>query len=275
MRKTHLSMIVSAIFATALVGTSAGYGVHSGSSAFVPRAFRTPGSEAPQLTGRQLLFKGKPVDELVSGKKIKRYEVELTGTGFGSGSTVIVNSIRAFPFDPFNRPELRIATIYESATDLRGQFLHGSPPPGLLLIRVVNPDGMESNTLAMDAISASSDLSITSFSPESGPIGTQITLSGVGLATSSVPAITAIRFTAVGSDLRFAPVFVGFYTNSSADDNTLTLVVPPSEIASICPGGRFGCDPLASPFITPQQYRLQVINSNGMSNSILFQVTPN
>ncbi|HEV8485699.1 MAG TPA: IPT/TIG domain-containing protein [Blastocatellia bacterium] len=276
MRKIHLSMIASALFATALVGTSAGYGVHSGSSAFLLRTFRTPGSEAPQLTGRQLLFKGKPVDDLVSGKKIKRYEVELTGTGFVSGSTVIINSIRAFPFDPLNRPELRIATIYESATDLRGQFLHGSPPPGLLLIRVVNPDGRESNTLAMDAISASSDLSITSFSPESGPIGTQITLSGVGLASSSVPALTAIRFTAVGSDqFNSALNIVGFYIDSSADDNTLTVVVPRSEVAPICPGGRIGCDPFASPFITPQQYRLQVINSNGMSNSILFQVTPN
>ena len=275
MRKIHLSMIVSALFATALVATSSGYALPGVSSAPVSRTFRTPGSEALQLTGSQLFFKGKAGDEVVSGKKIKRYSMELAGTGFVSDSRVIVNARHAFPYSPLSEPEQRISTTYESATALRAQFLHGSPPPGLLLIKVVNPDGEESNTVTVDVISQSSDLSITSLSPESGPVGIQLTLRGVGFAPSSPFNLTAIRFTAVGTEQSRAPLyFVGFYSDSSADDNALTLVVPRSEINPICPGGRIGCDPIAVPLITPQQYRIQIINANGLSNSLLFQVTP-
>src|SRR5258706_10158360 len=207
MRKIHLSMITVALCLTTLAGTSAEYRLHSNSSTLVLRSFRTPGSEALQLTGSHLLFKGKPVDEIVSGNKIKRYSIELTGTGFVVGSTVTINSRRAFADDFLNEQEQRITTTYESATDLLIQFVQKHvPPAGLLLIKVVNPDGEESNTLAVDVISPSSELSITSISQDSGPTGTVFSLRGVGLvppplgASTPVRFFTAIRFTGVGPE---------------------------------------------------------------------------
>ena len=278
MRKIHLSLSIVVLFATALAGTPPGHRLHSDSSALVPRIFKAPAQDALQLAEVRLSFKGKPVNKLVSGNKVKKYSMELTGTGFVSGSRVIVSSIRAYLSD-LSRPEAPVATTYESATALQAQFLRGSaPPPGLLLINILNPDGKESNTLGVDVISAFSDLSITSISPESGPSGTLITLRGVGFAPSSVSATTArnaaIRFTAMGSEsVSPVPDFAGFYIESPANDNTLTVVVPDNLIVPICPGFMFMCDPIRSPFVTPQQYRVQVINSNGMSNSLLFQVT--
>ena len=280
MKDIHLTIIVFALLATSLVGPSAGYTPHIGSSAMAPRTSRT--TEAPQLTESRLFFKGNPVDQIVSGNKIKRYSIELTGTGFVSGSTVIITSTRAFADDFLNEQEQRIATTYESATDLLVQFVHKKvPPAGLLLIKVVNPDGQESSTLAVDVVSPASELSITSISQESGPTGTLITLRGVGFASSSVPPSTAvrfpsaIRFTAVGSEPTSSAIFfVGFYIESPANDNMLTIFVPVDVIVPICTGAKFVCDPIRSPFVTPQRYRIQVINPNGMSNSVFFQVTP-
>jgi len=189
MRVIHLSLIAMALFGTVLVGP--------GSSGLVPRAFRT---ETLELTACQLLFKGKPVDEVVAGKKIQKYSMELTGTGFVSGSSVVVNSRRAFGFDPLENSEQRIETTFESDTHLRAQFLHRKAPAGLLVIKVVNAEGQESNTLTVDVISQSSDLSITSISPVSGPTGTILTLRGVGFAPPPVPVFDCIRFTAEGSE---------------------------------------------------------------------------
>ena len=275
MKEIHLSIVVVlALFAGALIGSSSGYRPHIGSSATAGRTSRS--MDAPQLTGSQLLFKGKPVDEIVSGNKIKRYSIQLTGTGFVSGSRAIINSRPAFAEDPRSEQEERIATTYESATGLHVQFVKKhAPPPGLLFIKVVNPDGAESNTLAVDVISPSSELSITSISQVSGPTGTILTLRGVGFAPSPTPVFNYIRFTAVGSaPSDSATGFVGRHTDPTSNDNMLTFVIGTSVVDPICPGSKFICDPLRTPSITPQQYRLQVINSNGMSNSVFFQVTP-
>lgn len=268
MRVIHLSLIAVALFGTVFVGPA----LHSSASGVLPRAFRT---ETLELTACQLLFKGKPVDEIMSGRKIKKYSMELTGTGFVSGSRVVVNSRRAFGFDTLDNSELRIETTYESDMHLRAQFLHRQAPAGLLVIKVVNAEAQESNTLTVDVISQSSDLSITSISPESGPTGTLLTFRGVGFAPSPVPVFNCIRFTAEGSEpSRSATGFVGRYADSTSDDNTLTFVVPTSVVDPVCPGSKYTCDPLRVPLITPQPYRIQVINSNGMSNSIFFQITP-
>src|ERR1044071_1315700 len=137
MRRIHLSLSIVSLFA-ALAGTHPGHTLPGDSSTLVSRIFKASSPDDLQLAELRLFFKGKPVDELVSGKKIKRYSMELTGTGFVSGSRVIVSSMRAYLSD-LTRPEEPVATTYESATALQVQFLRGSaPPPGQLLVYILN-----------------------------------------------------------------------------------------------------------------------------------------
>jgi hypothetical protein len=219
------------------------------------------------------LFRGQPVDQAIQGKKIRKYSVQVTGTGFQPDSLIVVNSIRAFDQQPGQFSEEPVSTTYVSATSLDASFLPGpEPAPGLLVFKVVNPGGDQSNIIAADVISKPTKLSIDSISPVTGPIGTQLTLTGVGLAPTGLPGQAAIRFSAVGSS---DSAIQGFYTSSLVDDSKLLLVVPNNVVRPICPGGPFACDPVSSPFVTPQDYRIWVINSNGMSNSILFHVTSN
>src|SRR2546426_215601 len=91
MKKT-IVLILFVAFIEASIGLSASQASFSVSSI----RMKTP-VDAPELNGLRLLFRGQQVDEVVSAKKIKKYSIELTGTGFLPASTVVVNSIRAFP----------------------------------------------------------------------------------------------------------------------------------------------------------------------------------
>jgi hypothetical protein len=270
MQKIFLPSLILSLASSFAINPIAGRFPLSGRP--VPR--RLPGSsQQAQVSGIQLLFRGQPVDQVVSGKKIKKYSMQVTGTGFLPGSVVVVNSIRAFDQPPGEPQEEPVSTTYVSATSLDAAFLPGlGPAPGLLLIKVVSPGGDQSNTFVADVITRPSKLSIDSISPQSGPIGTQVALTGVGLAPTGLPTQAAIRFSAVGAS---DSMIQGFYTNTVADDSKLVLAVPNNVVLPICPGGPFACDPISVPQITPQDYRIWVINSNGMSNSILFHVTPN
>jgi hypothetical protein len=268
MQKIFLPSVILGLVGSFAINPIAGKSLHSAG-----RELRhlTAGSQQVQVTGVQLLFRGQPVGQAIQGKKIKKYSVQVAGTGFQPDSLVVVNSVRAFDQQPGQSQEQPVSTTYVSATSLDAAFLPGpAPAPGLLLIKVVNPNGDQSNIIAADVISKPSKLSIDSISPLSGPIGTQLTLTGEGLEPTGQPSQAAIRFSAVGSH---DSALQGFYTSSLVDDSKLLLVVPNNVVRPICPGGPFACDPVSVPQITPQDYRIWVINSNGMSNSILFHVT--
>jgi len=270
MRKIFLPSLILGLVGSFAINPISGETLH-----FVwPEPRRLPAApEQVQVTGIQLLFRGQPVEQVITGKKIKKYSVQVSGAGFQPGSLVTVNSVRAFDQQPGQSQEQPVSTNFVSATSLDASFLpEPAPAPGLLLIKVVNPGGDQSNIIAADVISKPSKLSIDSISPVTGPIGTQLTLTGVGLAPTGLPGQAAIRFSAVGSN---DSAIQGFYTSSLVDDSKLLLVVPNNVVRPICPGGPFACDPVSIPQITPQDYRIWVINSNGMSNSILFHVTSN
>jgi hypothetical protein len=225
-----------------------------------------------QLKGVQLFFLGQPVDQVVSGKKIKKYSLQVTGSGFQPGSLVVVNSVHAYGQQPGELQEQPVSTTYVSATSLDAAFLpEAEPAPGLLLVKVAGPAGEQSNIIAADVISKPSRLSIESISPQSGPIGGQVTLTGVGLGLAGPTNPVAIRFSPVGS---FDSFLQGFYTSALTDPSKLMIVVPSNVVLPICPGGPFACDPISIPRVTPQDYRIWVINANGMSNRIIFRVTP-
>jgi hypothetical protein len=226
-----------------------------------------------QVTAVQVLFRGEPVEGVARGKKIKKYALQIAGAGFTPGSTVVVNSLGVYPYtieQPLAQPT---STNFISATSLEAVFLPGvAPKPGLLLVKVVNPDGGESNAVSVDVISKPSELEITAISPGSGPVGTQVTLTGTGFKVAERPEESAIRFEAVGSDETLPQ---GFYFRSNAENGSLSFAVPSGVIRPVCTGIIIGCDPIATPRVTPQQYRVWVIDPNGMSNSILFSVTAN
>lgn len=269
MRRISAAALFVALACTGLIGASA----HGDPSAFgsPPKESR---SDGPQLAGLQLLFKGQPVDQVVSSKKLKKYSIAMSGVGFLPDSRVVVSSFSAFPVTFDEPPQQPVATSFETVTSLEAVFLPGAaPPPGLLVVRVVNPDGGESNSIAIDVISKPSLLSIESISPEGGPTGTEVTLKGTGFMQAP-PRAAAIRVTVVGSqDHSPVSLFQGFYTGSIVDDTTMTFILPSSIVEPICPGSPVICDPIAIPPVTQRQYRIQVINPNGMSNSVLFDVS--
>jgi IPT/TIG domain len=269
MKKT-IFLILFAAFIEASIGQYGSY-----ASVSVSSSRRTTPGDAPELNGIQPMYRGQPVDEIVSGNKIKKYFIELTGTGFVPGSSVVVNSIRAFPVTAGEPPQQPTSATFVSATSLEVRFVPGTaPPPGMLSVRVVNLDGAVSNRLTVNVISKTSELSISSISPQFGPVGTQVTLTGNGFTPIPPNNVNAIRFTAVGAqDRASADFFEGFYTDSFVDSGTLTFILPGRVIEPICPGFPFVCDPIATPSITAGQYRISVINPNGMSNSVLFEVT--
>lgn len=228
---------------------------------------------APQLTGVRVFFRDEAVGQVTSGKKIKKHSLEISGSGFVSGSRIAVASFRAFRLTIGEPPQQPVTTSFESSSSLRAVFLPSDPPPpGVLSIKVVNPDGTQSNNLTVDVISKPAMLSIDSISPTSGPIGTSVTLSGTGFGAIPPGRFVAIRF--VANDDQGSP-FEGFYTEASNDSATLMFNVPRNEINPICPGSPFVCDPISSPFIRATKYRIWVIDPNGMSNGISFEVTAN
>jgi hypothetical protein len=204
-----------------------------------------------QLTRLRILFKGQPVDQLITGTKAKRYSIDLTGSGFDPASRVVIG-------------EQKIPTTFLSASELTAKLRGGlTPAPAELSVKVINPDGQTSNSLTVDVISNPADLSILSLSPDFGTGGAQITVSGVGL-------------TPTGNRLRFRrnaeQDLVGLTTDSpSADGRTIILDVP----STLCPLCSFSTPPCLVPcfLIPPGDYQVSIVNANGISNSLRFLVS--
>lgn len=268
MKKTSFLILLVLFTAASLIG--------SASHAYFSSAAigGSPAAVAPQLHSVQLLFKAQPVDEVVGGGKIKKYVLQVTGAGFLPGSSALLNAISAFPVNVGLAPVQETSTAFVSDTTLDVRFLPDSAPTaGILSIRIVNPDGSESNRLSVDVISKPSKLTISSISPQTGPVGTQITLTGTGFMPTAPDSVNALRVISVGvKEAVPFNFFEGFYVDA-ADGGTITFTLPNRVIKPICPGSPIACDPIAIPAITAGQYRISVINPNGMSNSIVFDVT--
>ena len=94
--------------------------------------------EAPVIISLEILKKDKPVDHLTAGVKAKKYEVNLTGTGFNSGSKVFVDGAEAKTSITSNN-ELAVKLPFKKA-----------PDAGLLTLQVRNLDGQDSNTVTIE-----------------------------------------------------------------------------------------------------------------------------
>lgn len=212
---------------------------------------RLQGSAQLQLTGYQLTFKGRPVDQLVTGVKAKRYRITLTGAGFEPSSKVFLDG-------------QKVATNYVSATQLLARLLPGlTPAAEEMLVQVVNRDGQQSGFLLIDVISDPSTLSISTISPDAGPLGTRVMITGTG-------------FTATGNKIRFrrgaSPFTEGFAADAPSEDGkTISFVVYPA----LCPPCSFTVPPCLAPCLAtaPGGYQVSVTNANGISNSLRYLVS--
>jgi len=87
------------------------------------------------LSSVAIFRKAKQVDHLSTGAKAKKFRLELTGEGFESGATVLLNGSEA-------------ETTFVSPTQLSSKLLGGRiPEPGTMTIQVRNTDGSLSNPL--------------------------------------------------------------------------------------------------------------------------------
>jgi IPT/TIG domain len=204
-----------------------------------------------QLSEYQLIFMGQPVDQLVTGVKTKRYRISLTGAGFEPSSRVFLDG-------------RKVATTYVSATQLIARLIPGlTPAAEEMPVQVVNPDGQQSDVLLIDVISDPATLSISNVSPDAGPAGTRVTITGTG-------------FTATGNKIRFrigAPPFTeGFAADvPSEDGKTISFSVS----SALCPPCAFTVPPCLAPCLAgaPGDYKVSVTNANGISNSLRFLVS--
>lgn len=106
------------------------------------------------------------------------------------------------------------------------------------------------------SITPVSALSISRLSPASGPIDTQITITGKGF-TPTGNAVTSNNLQLAG--------------NLSSSNGTTLRFAFPSSAGAYCPKGQ-AC-PMYFLQLTPGVYPLSVINSNGTSNAITFTAT--
>src|SRR5262249_41151063 len=202
------------------------------------------------ISGVQVFLDGQPVAELAAGTRGKRYTVEIIGVGFDASAKVFVNGSK-----------VRVLTSAPNhmTARLKGVVLVA----GQIALQVVNPDGETSNTVALDVASDPSVLSISSISPDSGMVGAQVTVTGVG-------------FTPTGNMIQMANILVPTLRGvtgpiASADGRTLTFNVP----VGICPPCAFSTPACLAPCfaVRPGSYHISVTNSNGLSNSLLFVVS--
>ena len=207
--------------------------------------------EQPQITQLHILYKGKFVDQLITGNKAKRYTIDLRGSAFDPASIVVID-------------DRRVPTTFVSPTELTAR-LRGNltSAPRELIVSVVNPDAQISNALILDVISNPADLSIFALSTNVATSDTQVTVSGVG-------------FTPTGNQLKFRrvaqPGLTGLTTDlPSGDGRIITLDVP----VTACPPCFYATPQCLVPCLSiiPGDYQVSVVNANGISNSVRFLVS--
>jgi len=99
---------------------------------------------------------------------------------------------------------------------------------------------------------------LTRLDPESGPVGTRVTVTGTHLAVTGV----ALRFGA------------GYVKGVSAENGGTTIAFTVPESLDMCPPNPGGPCPLASPQTMPGRYAVAVIAGLALSRALDFTVTP-
>lgn len=97
---------------------------------------------------------------------------------------------------------------------------------------------------------------LVALAPQSGPVGTEVTITGHGLARS-------------GNTVRFGPGYI--HDLASTDGRTLRFVVP--DGLDLCPPGPRTQCPAGFPRVVPGPYAVSVLTSGGESNRLQFTVT--
>jgi hypothetical protein len=148
-----------------------------------------------------------------------------------------------------------------------GNDMNGNPiPAGQYLIALVNPatnsvfytsPGLFSLNSSSQS-STSSPLTISQLSPNSGPVGMAVTVSGSGFSSST----NTILF---GSGTYIANI-------GSSNGNSLQFTVP-SQTQPCPPGSTQACT-FTTALITPGTYPVSVSNASSTSNALSFTVTP-
>src|SRR5262249_7509295 len=208
------------------------------------------GSAAPIITSVQLFYLGLPVSELVIGTKAKRYSLKITGAAFDPSARVIVDGMKA---------RVTSATSTELVVNLKGGTLMF---PGEVAVRVVNANGQTSNDVIIEVVTDPAILSIASISPDFGPLGTQVTITGLGFAAKG----NHIRLLSRGTDR------VGVTADvDSPDGKTLAFSLPDF----ICPPCSLSVPPCDAPcfVLSAGVYDVFVINGSGMSNGLSLLVS--
>jgi hypothetical protein len=205
-------------------------------------------SGEPSLTSLQIVYKGNVVDWITSGAKGRKYQINLTGTGFTVETKARIGSALA-------------PTTFVSATELVVKLPFRFVPGGLpLALWVETPDERcascvhPSNTLLIKVRNQFDEPLILSVYPASGPVGTLITVSGRGFD----PLDNRINFG--------GGAILG---NASVDADTIVFAVP----EYLLPGCYLAGCRRPNLEVTPGTYGLSVTNSKGTSDGLDFLVT--
>ena len=203
------------------------------------------GIVAPHINSVQLFLNGEPVGQLTVGIKAKRYSLKIIGVSFDPGAKVVVDGMKAI-----------VSSEVAGELDAR---LKGGPLmfPGEVAVHVLNPDGGTSNKAILEVVSDPSVLSIATVSPNFGPSGTQVTITGNGFSNKGNHVRLLMRATDV----------VGVTPELDSSD-TRTIVFNLPEF--VCPPCTLSVPPCEAPCyaLNPGDYEIFVINDKGMSNGV-------
>jgi hypothetical protein len=200
---------------------------------------------APHINSVQLFLDGRFVEQLTIGTKAKRYSLKIAGQGFDQAAKVVIDGMKA---------RVSSASAVEIDAGLKGGTLMF---PGEVFLHVVNPDGETSNKAILEVASDPSVLSIATISPNFGPSGTQVTVTGIGFAAKG----NHIRLLSRATDV------VGVTEEVDSPDGRTIVVSLPN---TICPQCTLFVPPCEAPcfLLNPGDYEIFVINDKGMSNSL-------
>jgi hypothetical protein len=143
--------------------------------------------------------------------------------------------------------------------------------PGSYNVSIENSNGA-SNAISFTVTSEQpkSNVTIYSISPNSGPVGTTISITGFGFTNSNTVHIGG---GAIGTVPIASSIAIACTTNPACHggiNQTLTVTIP-SSIGPYCASGMM-C-PMYMQLLTPGTYTIYVQNDNGSSNAVSFTVT--